>query len=86
MKYIPVFHPFGVALRSKSVPDGFVTKDFTKKWNNSVYFRLSKTHCGFTWIPQLNTDLALFLMRQGKARLAANGHSPWQKSQRRHGA
>ena len=29
MKYIPVFHPSGVALRSKSVPDGFVTKDFT---------------------------------------------------------
>jgi len=47
MKYIPVFHPFGVALRSKSVPDGFVTKDFTKKWNNSVYFRLSKMLCGF---------------------------------------
>ena len=39
-----------------------------------------------TWVPQLNTDLALFLKRQGKARLAANGHSPWQKSQRRHGA
>jgi hypothetical protein len=47
MKYIPVFHPFGVALRSKSVPDGFVTKDFTKKWNNSVYSRLSKIFCGF---------------------------------------
>jgi hypothetical protein len=47
MKYIPVFHPFGVALRSKSVPDGFVTKDFTKKWNNSVYSRLSKILCGF---------------------------------------
>jgi hypothetical protein len=41
MKYIPVFHPFGVALRSKSVPDGFVTKDFAKERNNSVYFRLS---------------------------------------------
>jgi len=41
MKYIPVFHPFGVALRSKSVPDGFVTKDFTKERNNSAYFRLS---------------------------------------------
>jgi len=47
MKYIPVFHPFGVALRSKSVPDGFVTKDFAKKWNNSVYSRLSKMLCGF---------------------------------------
>jgi len=47
MKYIPVFHPFGVALWSKSVPDGFVTKDFTKKWNNSVYSRLSKILCGF---------------------------------------
>jgi hypothetical protein len=47
MKYIPVFHPLGVALRSKSVPDGFVTKDFTKKWNNSVYSRLSKIPCGF---------------------------------------
>jgi len=47
MKYIPVFHPFGVALRSKSVPDGFVTKDFTKKWNYRVYFRLSKIFCGF---------------------------------------
>jgi hypothetical protein len=29
-----------------------------------------------TWIPQLNKDLALFLKRQGKARLAANGRSP----------
>ena len=47
MKYIPVFHPSGVALRSKSVPDGFVTNDFTKKWNNSVYSRLSKILCGF---------------------------------------
>jgi len=47
MEYIPVFHPFGVALRSKSVPDGFVTKDFTTKWNNSVYSRLSKMLCGF---------------------------------------
>ena len=47
MKYIPVFHPSGVALRSKSVPDGFVTKDFAKKWNNSVYSRLSKMLCGF---------------------------------------
>ena len=47
MKYIPVFHPSGVALRSKSVPDGFVTKDFTKKWNSSVYSRLNKMLCGF---------------------------------------
>jgi hypothetical protein len=47
MKYIPVFHPSGVALRSKSVPDGFVTKDFAKAWNNPVYFRLSKILCGF---------------------------------------
>jgi len=47
MKYILVFHPFGVALRSKSVPDGFVTKDFTMEWNNRVYFRLSKILCGF---------------------------------------
>ena len=47
MKYIHVFHPYGVALRSKSVPDGFVTKDFKKKWNNSVYSRLSKMLCGF---------------------------------------
>ncbi len=47
MKYIPVFHPFGVALRSKSVPDVFVTKDFAMEWNNSVYFRLSKILCGF---------------------------------------
>jgi hypothetical protein len=31
---------------------------------------------GLTWVPQLNTDLALFLKRQDKARLAANGHSP----------
>jgi hypothetical protein len=38
-----------------------------------------------SWIPQLNTELALFLKRQGKARLAANGRSPWQKLQRRHG-
>jgi len=41
MKYIPVFHPFGVALRSKSVPDVFVIKDFAMEWNNGVYFRLS---------------------------------------------
>ena len=47
MKYIPVFHPFGVALRSKSVPDGFVTKDFAKERNNRVYCRLSKVLCGF---------------------------------------
>ena len=47
MKYIPVFHPSGVALRSKSVPDGFVTKDFTKKWDNSVSSRLGKIFCGF---------------------------------------
>jgi hypothetical protein len=47
MKYIPVFHPSGVAMRSKSVPDGFVTKDFAKEWNNRVYFRLSKMLCGF---------------------------------------
>ena len=47
MKYIPVFHPSGVALRSKSVPDGFVTKDYAKEWNNRVYFRLSKMLCGF---------------------------------------
>ena len=47
MKYIPVFHPYGVALRSKSVPDGFVTKDFTMEWNNSVYSRLSKILCEF---------------------------------------
>ena len=47
MKYIPVFHPFGVALRSKSVPDGFATKNFAKERNNSVYFRLSKILCGF---------------------------------------
>jgi hypothetical protein len=86
MKYIPVFHPSGVALRSKSAPDGFVTKDFAKVWNNRVYFRLSNYFVDLTWVPQLNTDLALFLKRQGKARLAANGHSPWQKSQRRHGA
>ena len=47
IKYIPVFHPSGVALRSKSVPDGFVTKDFAKEWNNRVYSRLSKMLCGF---------------------------------------
>jgi hypothetical protein len=45
MKYIRVFHPFGVALRSKSVPDGFGTKNFA--WNNRVYCRLSKMLCGF---------------------------------------
>jgi hypothetical protein len=47
MKYIPVFHPFGLALRSKFVPDVFVTKDFAMEWNNSVYFRLSKILFGF---------------------------------------
>ena len=29
MKYIPVFHPSGIALWSKSVADEFITKDFT---------------------------------------------------------
>ena len=48
MKYFPVFHPYGVALWSKSVPDGFVTKDFVRERNNSVYFRLNKILCGFT--------------------------------------
>jgi len=33
MKYILVFHPFGVAQRSKSVPDGFVTGGFPKERN-----------------------------------------------------
>ena len=33
MKYILVFHPFGVTLRSKSVPDGFVTGGFQKERN-----------------------------------------------------
>jgi hypothetical protein len=47
MKYIPVFHPAGVASRSKSVPDGFVTKVFARERNNSVYCRLSKRLCGF---------------------------------------
>ena len=47
MKYIPVFHPFGVALRSKSVPDRFVTMHFAKARNNLVYCRLSKIRCGF---------------------------------------
>ena len=47
MKYIAVFHPVGVALRSKSVPDGLVTKDFAKEWNNRVYCRLSKMLCTF---------------------------------------
>ena len=47
MKYISVLHPFGVALQSKSIPDGFVTKDIAKQWNNRVYFRLSKMLCGF---------------------------------------
>ena len=84
MKYIPVFHPSGVALRSKSVPDGFVTKDFTLMYCRRVGFAHHCDHGGqspsyltrfvdLTRIPQLNTDLALFLKRQGKARLAANG-------------
>jgi hypothetical protein len=47
MKYIPVFHPSGVALRSKSVADEFVTKYFVKEWNNRVYFRMSRILCGF---------------------------------------
>jgi hypothetical protein len=47
MKYIRVFHPFWVALRSKSVPDGFVTMDFAKACNIRVYCRLSKMLCGF---------------------------------------
>jgi len=47
MKHIPVFHPFGVALRSKSVPDGLVTKDFAEEWDNRVYCRLSKILCAF---------------------------------------
>ena len=47
MKYIPVSHPFGVALQSKYVPDRFVTKDFAKEWNNRVYCRPNKMLCGF---------------------------------------
>jgi hypothetical protein len=47
MKYIPVFHPSGVALRSKFVPDEFVTKAFAKERNNHVYFPVSKRICGF---------------------------------------
>ena len=47
MQYIPVFRPFGVALRSKFVPDGFVTKDYAKESNNRVYFRLSRILYGF---------------------------------------
>jgi len=86
MKYIPVFHPFGVALRSKSVPDGFVAKDFTRASNIQCVFPTEDVFVDLTWVPQLNTDLAPFRKRQGKARLAANDHSPWQKSQRRHGA
>ena len=41
MKHIPVFHLYGVALRSKSVPDGLVIKDLVKDRNRRVYFRLS---------------------------------------------
>ena len=33
MKYILVFHPFGVAQRAKSVPDGFVIGDFPNERN-----------------------------------------------------
>jgi hypothetical protein len=47
MKYFPVFHPFGVALRSKSAPYRFVTGDFLKEWNNSVYCRVQKILCRF---------------------------------------
>jgi len=48
MKYILVFHPFGVAQRSRSVPDGFVTGGFQKERNtDGLYFRLRKMHCGF---------------------------------------
>ena len=66
MKNIPVFHPSGVALRSKSVPDGFVTKNFTMMYCR-VGFAHHCDHGGqsppyltrfmdLTWIPQLNTD------------------------------
>lgn len=30
IKYIPVFHPSGFALRSKSVPEGFAKKGFSE--------------------------------------------------------
>jgi hypothetical protein len=33
MKYILVFHPFAVAQRSRSVPDGFITEGFLKERN-----------------------------------------------------
>jgi hypothetical protein len=56
MKNIPVFHPSGVALRSKSVPDGFVTKDFAKEWKNSVYFRMSKILSCNRQIVHFNVD------------------------------
>jgi len=42
--------------------------------------RIHSHRYGASWVPQLNTDLALFLKRQGKARLAAMVSpyfSPW---------
>jgi len=39
----PHFSPGGEMITQRF---GF-TKDFTKKWNNLVYFRLSKILCGF---------------------------------------
>ena len=48
--------------------------------------RVHRVHQNNRWNPQLNTELALLLKRQGKARLAANGRRPWQKLQRGHGA
>ena len=47
MKYTPVFAPSGIALRSRSVPGGFVTKYFKRERNKLVYFRLSKMLSGF---------------------------------------
>ena len=73
MKYIPVFHPSGVALRSKSVPDGFVTKDFTKKWNNSVYSRLSKMLCGFNLGSAAEHRFSAVPQASGLARISHQG-------------
>ena len=65
MKYIPVFHPSGVAMRSKSVPEGFVTKDFTIMYVEgwalpTVIAMVGNAHptcfVDLTWVPQLNTD------------------------------
>jgi hypothetical protein len=76
MKYIPVLHPSGGALQSKSVPEGFVTKDFTL-----MYCRVGIAHrdrnggqcppyltccVDLTWVPQIKWGLVHLVRNAGQ--------------------